>query len=103
MIGYWLVEELRNAGVAQPAACVISQTVIDPSDPAFGHPAKFIGASYGHSDAQALAARLGWTIAADGPRWRRVVASPPPRGLVEIQTVRPLAAAGVLVVSRGGG
>src|SRR5260370_13274186 len=103
MIGYWLVEELRNAGVAQPAACVISQTVIDPSDPAFGHPAKFIGASYGHSDAQALAARLGWTIAADGPRWRRVVASPRPRGLVEIQTVRALADAGVLVVCGGGG
>src|SRR5260370_734290 len=103
MIGYWLVQELGNAGVAQRAVCVISQTVVAPADPAFGHPAKFIGASYDHSDAQALAARLGWTIAADGPRWRRVVASPRPRGLVEIETVRALADAGVLVVCGGGG
>ena len=83
--------ELGNAGVAQRAACVLSQTVVDPSDPAFGNPAKFIWASYERDEAQALAARLGWTIAADGPRWRRVVASPRPQGLVEIQTTRSLA------------
>jgi carbamate kinase len=58
---------------------------------------------YGQDEAQALAARLGWTIAADGPRWRRVVASPRPLGLVEIETVRALADAGVLVVCGGGG
>ena len=103
MIGYWLVQELRNAGVAQRAACVISQTVVDPSDPAFGKPTKFIGPSYDQGEAQALAARLGWTIAADGPRWRRVVASPRPLGLVEIETVRALADADVLVVCGGGG
>ena len=103
MIGYWLVQELGNAGVAQPAVCVISQTVVDPSDPAFGNPTKFIGASYGKSDAQALAARLGWTIAADGSRWRRVVASPRPQGLAEIGTVRSLADAGALVICGGGG
>jgi carbamate kinase len=103
MIGYWLVQELRNAGVAQRTVCVISQTVVDPSDPAFGHPTKFIGASYAKSEAEALAARLGWTIAADGPRWRRVVASPRPLGLVEIETIRSLVDAGVLVVCGGGG
>jgi len=103
MIGYWLVQELRNAGVAQRTVCVISQTVVDPSDPAFGHPTKFIGASYDQSEAEALAARLGWAIAADGPHWRRVVASPRPLELVEIETVRSLADAGVLVVCGGGG
>jgi carbamate kinase len=103
MIGYWLVQELRNAGVAQPTACVMSQTVVDPSDPAFGHPSKFIGASYDEGEARALAARLGWSIAADGPHWRRVVASPRPLGLVEIETVRALADAGALVVCGGGG
>jgi len=103
MIGYWLVQELRNAGAAQPAACVVSQTLVDPADPAFGHPTKFIGAGYDQGQAQALAARLGWTIAADGPRWRRVVASPRPQGLVEIETIRSLADAGVLVVCGGGG
>jgi carbamate kinase len=103
MIGYWIVQEFRSAGVGQQVVCVISQTVVDPSDPAFGHPTKFIGASYGKDEAQALAARLGWAIAADGPRWRRVVASPRPLGLVEIDTVRALADAGVLVVCGGGG
>ena len=103
MIGYWLVQEFGNAGVTQRVACVISQTVVDPSDPAFGHPAKFIGTSYDRDEAEALAARLGWTVAADGPRWRRVVASPRPRGLAEIETVRSLADAGVLVVCGGGG
>jgi len=103
MIGYWLVQELANAGVTQHTVCVVSQTVVDPSDPAFGHPSKFIGASYDQGEAQALAARLGWTIAPDGPRWRRVVASPKPLGLVEIATVRSLADAGALVVCGGGG
>jgi carbamate kinase len=103
MIGYWLVQELGNAGVAQPPVCVLTQTVVDPSDPAFGHPAKFIGAGYDQREAQAMATRLGWIVAADGPRWRRVVASPRPLGLVEIETVRALADAGALVVCGGGG
>ncbi|HLK78832.1 MAG TPA: carbamate kinase [Streptosporangiaceae bacterium] len=103
MIGYWLVQELGNAGVARRAACVLSQTLVDPDDPAFGHPTKFIGASYDQDQARALAARLGWAVAADGPRWRRVVASPRPLGLVEIETVRSLADAGALVVCGGGG
>jgi carbamate kinase len=103
MIGYWLVQELRNAGVVQRAVCVLSQTVVDPSDAAFGKPSKFIGPGYDKDQAQALAARLGWAVAADGPRWRRVVASPRPVELVEIETVRSLADAGVLVVCGGGG
>ena len=103
MIGYWLVQELRNAGVAQQAVCVMSQTLVDPSDSAFGQPSKFIGASYEKGEAQELAARLGWTIAADGAHWRRVVASPRPLGLMEIETVRSLADAGALVVCGGGG
>jgi carbamate kinase len=103
MIGYWIVQEFRNAGIAQRAACVISQTVVDPSDPAFGNPTKFIGASYGQDEAHELATRLGWAIAADGPHWRRVVASPRPLWLAEIETVRALADAGVLVVCGGGG
>jgi carbamate kinase len=103
MIGYWLVQELYNAGAAQRAACVLSQVIVDSSDAAFGHPSKFIGTGYGEDEAQALAARLGWTIAADGSRWRRVVASPRPLGLVEIETIRSLVDAGVLVVCGGGG
>jgi carbamate kinase len=103
MIGYWLVQELRNAGVVHPAVCVVSQTVVDPADPAFGHPTKFIGPGYTQAEARSLAARLGWAIAADASRWRRVVASPRPLELVEIETVRALADAGALVVCGGGG
>jgi len=103
MIGYWMVQEFQNAGVAARAVCVLTRTVVDLSDPAFGKPTKFVGASYGKDEAQALAARLGWAIAADGSRWRRVVASPRPLALVEIETVRSLADAGVLVVCGGGG
>ena len=103
MIGYWLVQELGNGGVAQRTVCVMSQTVVDPSDPAFGNPTKFIGASYDKDEARSLATRRGWTIAADGSRWRRVVASPRPLGLVEIETVRSLADAGMLVVCGVGG
>ncbi len=103
MIGYWLVQELRNAGVARPLAAVVSQTLVDPADPAFGHPAKFIGPVYDEPAARAAAARLGWSVAADGPKWRRVVPSPRPLGLVEIDTIRALADAGTLVVCGGGG
>src|SRR6202034_3483876 len=52
MHGYWMVQEVRNAGLAQRAACVVSQTVVDPSDPAVGNPTKFIGASYDEDEAR---------------------------------------------------
>jgi len=103
MIGYWLVQELRNAGVTRPLAALVSQTLVDPADPAFGHPAKFIGPAYDEAAARAAVARLGWSVAADGPKWRRVVPSPRPLGLVEIDTIRALADAGTLVVCGGGG
>ena len=103
MIGYWLVQELRNAGVTRPLAALVSQTLVDPADPAFGHPAKFIGPVYDEAAARAAVARLGWSVAADGPKWRRVVPSPRPLGLVEIDTIRALADAGTLVVCGGGG
>jgi len=103
MIGYWLVQELRNAGINRPIAALVSQTLVDPADPAFSHPAKFIGPVYEEMHARLLAARLGWSVAADGPNWRRVVPSPRPLGLVEIDTIRALADAGTLVVCGGGG
>jgi carbamate kinase len=103
MIGYWLVQELRNAGVVGRLACVLSQTVVDEFDPAFRAPSKFIGASYDKASADDFAARFGWTVAADGPRWRRVVASPRPLELVEMPTIRSLVEGGVLVVCGGGG
>jgi carbamate kinase len=101
MIGYWLVQELHNAGVR--AIALVSRTVVDAADPAFAKPTKFVGPSYDHDQASLLAERNGWSIARDGTAWRRVVASPRPRRLVEIDTVRALADGGTVVVCGGGG
>jgi len=61
MIGYWLVQELANAGVTKPVVALVTQTVVDPDDPAFAAPSKFIGAGYSQEQAEAAAARYGWT------------------------------------------
>lgn len=103
MIGYWLVQELHNAGLAKPVVAVVTQTVVDLSDPAFAAPAKFIGRGYEQRRAKTLAERGGWRIAADGLLWRRVVASPEPVRLVELPVIRWLVDQGAVVVCAGGG
>jgi carbamate kinase len=103
MIGYWLSQELHNAGVTRPVAVVVTQTVVEEDDPAFARPTKFIGACYSESDAKALGAARGWTMGAAEGCWRRLVPSPAPRRLVEIGTLRTLAEAGTVVICAGGG
>lgn len=103
MIGYWLAQELHNAGVAKPIATVITQTVVDPADPAFLQPTKFIGPAYSQHHAHSLARRHGWRVAEDGDVWRRVVASPEPVRIVELPAIRQLTYAGVVVICVGGG
>lgn len=103
MIGYWLVQELANAGVSKAVVALVTQTVIDPGDPAFAEPTKFIGAGYSQEQAEAAAARYGWTMALDGDRWRQVVSSPEPLRVVEQDTIRTLVDLGVVVVCGGGG
>lgn len=103
MIGYWLVQELRDAGVGQPVIAVVTQTVVDRDDPAFGAPTKFIGSGYVEAQAKRLAADRGWTVAADGPCWRRVVPSPEPLRVPELASIAGLLAAGTIVVCAGGG
>ncbi len=103
MIGYWLAQELRNAGVQRPVVPVITQTVVDADDPGFDRPTKFIGRTYDHARACELASRLGWSVARDGDAWRRVVASPEPVALVEEPAVRALVDAHAVVVCGGGG
>ena len=102
MIGYWLTQELRNAGVAWPLAAIVTQTVVDENDPAFAHPTKFIGPIYSHREARRLAADRGWTVAADGDHWRRVVPSPEPNRFVEIGSIRRLVDARTVTVCAGG-
>ncbi|MET3720336.1 MULTISPECIES: carbamate kinase [unclassified Arthrobacter] len=103
MIGYWLTQELRNAGVLRPVVAVITQTVVDAADPGFASPSKFIGRTYPRSEAESLAARHGWQVRADGSSWRRVVASPQPLGIVEQDCIQHLLHIGALVVCGGGG
>jgi carbamate kinase len=103
MIGYWLVQALRNAGVRKPIAALITQTVVDADDPALSSPTKFIGPVYSAEQARQVAAQRGWTVAADGRGWRRVVSSPEPQRIVEQASVDLLLQAGTVVVCGGGG
>jgi carbamate kinase len=103
MIGYWLVRALHGAAPGKPAGCLIGQTRVDPDDPAFAAPTKFVGPVYKESQAQDLAAERGWVVRPDGAAWRRVVPSPEPLELVELPLIRVLLAAGALVVCAGGG
>jgi carbamate kinase len=82
---------------------VLTRVVVDPDDPAFSAPSKFIGPVYSESQARALAEQHGWTVRPDGDSWRRVVASPDPRRIVQLHAIERLVDAGFLVVCTGGG
>jgi carbamate kinase len=103
MIGYLLEQGLTNRLPDTRAATLLTQVVEDAEDPAFQHPNKPIGPIYDHATAERLARERDWTIAPDGEHWRRVVPSPEPQRIVELQTIRTLVDAGVLVVCVGGG
>jgi carbamate kinase len=103
LIGYWLAQELQNRLPERLVSALVTQTVVDPADPAFELPTKFVGTVYGATEADALARERGWNVAADGDRWRRVVASPTPIRIVETDVIRLLVDAGVVVVCAGGG
>jgi carbamate kinase len=103
MIGYWLLQAFANSLPERPVVALITQTVVDLHDQAFAHPTKFVGLEYDESTATRLAAAGQWTIAPDGPLWRRVVASPEPLAIVESAMIRSLAKEGVIVICAGGG
>lgn len=103
MIGYWLVQALSRVVPARPAVCLICRAVVRADDPAFARPTKFVGPVYDQATAQRLAAERGWHVRPDGQAWRRVVPSPEPVELAELDTIRLLAASRLLVVAAGGG
>jgi len=76
---------------------------VDPADPAFEDPTKFVGPCYSKRDADRLAAEKGWRVKADGKHWRRVVASPEPKRIFEIEPIRWLVEKGAIVICAGGG
>jgi carbamate kinase len=102
-IGYVLEMQLDNFIDHQDTVAVITRTVVDAADPAFGAPTKFIGPVYDEREAQAMSQQRGWTVKADGAHWRRVVPSPEPRRIVQLGAIRSLVDAGFLVVCAGGG
>jgi carbamate kinase len=106
-IGYMIQQTLRNVlrenGREADVVSVVTQVLVDENDPAFGHPVKPIGPYYRREKAEALAAKRGWRMASGQRGYRRVVASPYPKEIVEIEVIRSLVRGGVIVVTVGGG
>jgi len=104
MIGYLIEQELGNLlPFERPFASILTMVEVDPADPAFTDPTKFIGPVYEREEAERLAADKGWAIKQDGDKWRRVVASPEPRQIFQIKPIRWLLERGAVVVCTGGG
>ena len=99
-----LREELLDRDIQKGVATVLTQVEVDRSDPAFQSPTKPIGAFMTKEEADRMVAERGYTVMEDAGRgYRRVVASPKPKSIVEIQSIRDMAAAGLVVVACGGG
>ena len=102
MIGYLIVQALR-AETAASVVALLTEVAVAEDDPAFRRPTKPIGPVYTPAEANRLAAEHGWDIAPDGPHFRRVVPSPEPLEIVELEAIETLLAAGSIVVCAGGG
>jgi carbamate kinase len=107
-IGYWLQQaigdELRSRKINKDVATIITQTVVEKTDPAFANPSKPIGPFYTEAVAKKLARERNWTVREDAGRgWRRVVASPKPVDIIEKRIIKGLTDSGALVIAAGGG
>ncbi len=104
MIGYIIEQELGNVVPFEvPLATVLTMVEVDPADPAFEHPSKFVGPLYDELEAQRLREEHGWDFRLDGTRWRRVVPSPAPKRIFEIRPIQWLLEKGTIVICAGGG
>ena len=104
MIGYLIEQELGNRlPFEKSLATVLTMVEVDPADPAFDDPTKFVGPVYTADEAHRLAARHGWVVKPDGASWRRVVPSPLPQRIFELSPIEALLAAGCVVICAGGG
>jgi len=104
MIGYLIEQEMNNLlPTSHRCATLLTQTEVDPHDPAFRHPTKPIGPVYSEAEAQRVAEMRGWTIAPDGNSFRRVVPSPRPQRILELSVIKLLVEKQVIVICAGGG
>ena len=107
-IGYQLsqaiLNEMKRRGIMRSTACVVTQTVVYPEDPAFDNPTKPVGAFLTEEEAKRRAEETGYTYREDSGRgWRQVVPSPKPQRIVEFDAIKDLMDDGYIVVSTGGG
>ena len=107
-MGYMLQQSLANVlhdhGMDIAVSCVVTGVEVDASDPAFQQPTKPVGRFFSEAEARRMAAATGWLFAEDSGRgWRRIVASPKPRKILELKTIDALMHAGVLPIACGGG
>lgn len=107
-IGYHLQQsigkELKKRGLDKPVATIVTQVEVDKADPAFENPTKPIGSFYSKEEADKIVAETGYTFVEDAGRgYRRVVPSPKPVSIVELETVEKLVSQGCVVITVGGG
>ncbi|RPI22018.1 MAG: carbamate kinase [Chloroflexota bacterium] len=104
MIGYLIEQELGNLLPFEvPFATLLTMVEVDPNDPAFQNPTKFVGPVYDKAEADRLAAEKGWVFKQDGKAWRRVVPSPLPKRIFELRPIEWLLEKGTIVICAGGG
>ena len=104
MIGYMIEQELGNLLPFEvPFATLLTMIEVDPEDPGFKNPTKFVGPVYDKPAADRIAKEKGWIFKMDGDKWRRVVPSPEPKQIFEIRPIRWLLERGVIVIAAGGG
>jgi carbamate kinase len=103
-IGYMIEQELGNLlPFEQPFATLLTMIEVDPADPGFSNPTKFIGPVYDKVDADRVGTEKGWTFKPDGDKWRRVVPSPQPKRVFELRPIRWLLERNTVVIAAGGG
>ena len=103
-LGYLLQTAIEEIDRHATTATILTRVLVDRDDSAFAAPSKPIGPFYSEAEARHLADERGWVVAPDSGRgWRVVVASPRPAAIVDIEAIRSLVEAGVLVIAAGGG
>jgi len=104
MIGYMIEQELGNlVPFEDHIVTILTQILVDPNDRAFDNPTKPVGPVYDREQADKLCEEKGWKMAPDGEYFRRVVPSPEPQWIIEMNVIRMLVDSGITVICAGGG
>lgn len=103
MIGYMLAQQLGAFHPAQPVSTLLTRVLVDSEDPAYQQPSKFIGPVYDPQQQAELEQKYGWSMKLDGKYLRRVVPSPEPKKILDIEAINLLLAKNHIVICNGGG